>query len=163
VASHAKHSRLLVIDADVLRASGGQNAVHATAQACRDYLRGVLDVCPRAYLTDKLSDEWKNHASIFGASWKAAMARRGKLDRADDRPDLEVRRPAQRATLTDVQREAFNKDIHLLEAALQAEGIVVSRDRRLAAIVGEVQKFARKLRSIRFVDPVRETVHDLGR
>lgn len=161
MASSAGYSRLLVIDADVLRASGGQDAAHPTAQACRDYLRGVLDVCHRAYLTDKLADEWKDHASFFGASWKAAMARRGKLDRADDRPDPEVRRPARRATLTDVQRDAFNKDIHLLEAALRASGIVVSCDRRLAAIVGEVMRFARKLKSIRFVDPVRESVHDL--
>jgi len=82
------------------------------------------------------------------------MARRGKLDRADDRPDLEVRGPAQRATLTAVQRDAFDKDIHLLEAALQADGIVVSCDQRLVVIVEAVQKLARKLKSIRFVDPV---------
>jgi hypothetical protein len=152
---------LLVIDADVLRSSGGEDAVHSTAQACRDYLRGVLDISHRVYLTDKLSDEWKDHASIFGASWKAAMARRGKLDRASDRPDLEVRRPARRATLTEAQRDAFEKDVHLLEAALQSGGIVVSCDRRLMTIVTEVKKFARKLKQIRIVDPVHESIDDL--
>lgn len=86
MASSIRYSRLLVIDADVLRASGGRDATHPTAQACRDYLRGILDICHRAYLTDKLADEWKDHASFFGASWKAAMARRGKLDRADESP-----------------------------------------------------------------------------
>lgn len=74
---------------------------------------------------------------------------------------MEVRRPAQRATLTDAERDAFNKDIHLLEAALQADGIVVSCDRRLVVIVEAVQKFARKLKSIRFVDPAHESVQDL--
>ena len=64
-------------------------------------------------------------------------------------------------SLTDAQREAFDKDLHLLEAALWAEGIVVSCDRRLASILDEVKRVARKLRSIRIIDPARESVLDL--
>lgn len=162
MAARATASRLLVIDADVLQASGGDSAAHGTAQACRDYLKGVLDICHRAYLTDRLADEWREHASVYGATWKAAMARRGKLERAHDQPDLEVRRRAARVPLVGGQRAAFDKDLHLLEAALQAGKIVVSCDRRLAMILGEVKKTARKLRQVRFVDPVAELVDDLG-
>ena len=91
------------------------------------------------------------------------MARRGKLERADDQPDAEIRGPARRVQLTAKERAAFDKDVHLLEAALQAEKVVVTRDQRLIKIVNEVKKVARKLRSITFIDPTGSSVADLGR
>ena len=157
----AAKSRRLVIDADVLRASGGPNAVHPTATKCREYLQGVLRICHRAQVSDQLNTEWYTHASKFARDWKTAMAQRGKLERVEDVEDVEVRRKLPGAELTDEEQAALDKDLHLLEAALRADRVVVSLDARMKRIANKASKVARKLRGLRFVDPTAESVESL--
>jgi hypothetical protein len=153
--------RQLVIDASVLRASGGADAVHPTASQCRDFLLAVLTICHHVILGDTASDEWKAHTSAFAQTWWTSMLARRKVARVDDRIDEEVRGPLRRADLTDKQRAAIEKDLHLIEAALRADCIIVALDLRLTEYVRIATAQARKLKAVRFVDPREETADEL--
>lgn len=89
------------------------------------------------------------------------MEARRKVERVEDRIDEEVRRPLERANLTARQRAAIEKDLHLIEEALRAHRIIVGIDLRLTEYVELAGERARKLRTIRFVDPRKETADKL--
>ena len=154
-------SKRLVIDASVLRASGGAAAVHPTATRCRDFLVSVLEICHRVILSESMQVEWKAHASKFAHGWWTSMAARRKILRVDDDADEEVRRPLGKAKLTEKQRAAIEKDLHLLEDALRGDAIVVGIDIRLTEYVTKASERARKLKSIRFIDPCDESADEI--
>lgn len=153
--------KLLVIDASVLRASGGADAEHPTATQCRDFLIAVLEICHHVIVSGRTLDEWKTHASKFARTWWVSMEARRKVERVEDSVDEEVRRPLERATLTARQRAAIEKDLHLIEDALRAHKIIVGIDLRLMEYVEQAGERARKLRTIRFVDPRKTTADKL--
>jgi hypothetical protein len=153
--------KLLVIDASVLRASGGVDAEHPTATQCRDFLIAVLEICHHVILGKSALDEWKTHASKFAQTWWYSMEARRKVQRVEDRSDEEVRRPLEQADLTAKQRAAIEKDLHLIEDAIRAHRIIVGIDLRLMEYVERAGERARKLRTIRFVDPRKETAGKL--
>jgi hypothetical protein len=66
-------SRRLVIDADVARSAGGEQATHPRSKHCRDFPRAVLEICHRLVLTPLTGDEWKRHRSRFAATWLGQM------------------------------------------------------------------------------------------
>lgn len=146
-------SKRLVIDADVLRASGDAGATDPRARRCREFLLAVKQICHHAHLTDSLRDEWRRHASKFGRTWWVEMSRRGKILRNSDAEDPEVRSRVPRAGLCDADFAALEKDLHLLEAALRADDIVVTAEAELPRIVEGCKTIVRKLKRIRFVPP----------
>src|SRR5262249_21736999 len=119
----------------------------------------VLDICHRVILSDSAHNEWKTHASKFARSWWVSMLARRKVERVEDSVDDEVRRPLERSNLTDKQRAASEKDLHLIEDALRTHRIVVGIDLRLTEYVERAGERTRKLRTIHFVDP-REVTAD---
>jgi hypothetical protein len=121
----------------------------------------VLTICHHVILGDTASDEWKAHTSAFAQTWWTSMLARRKVARVDDRIDEEVRGPLRRADLTDKQRAAIEKDLHLIEAALRADCIIVALDLRLTEYVRIATAQARKLKAVRFVDPREETADEL--
>jgi hypothetical protein len=161
VAKRKPPSKRLVIDASVLRASGGTGAVHPTATQCRDFLVAVLKICHRVVLSESMQVEWKTHASKFAHSWWTSMEARRKVLRVDDDADQEVRRPLGKAKLTEKQRAAIEKDLHLLEDALRGDAIVVGIDIRLTEYVTKASERARKLKPIRFIDPRDESADEI--
>ena len=81
------------------------------------------------------------------------MTARKKVIRYDDHHDVEIRRKLKKALLTDRQREDINKDLHLLEAALLADCIVVGLDSRLTRCLDVAATVAKKIKRVRFIDP----------
>lgn len=150
-----------MIDASVLRASGATDATHPTATQCRDFLIAVLEICHRVILSDTLRVEWKNHASKFAHTWWTSMEARRKVRRVDDDINEEIRRSLQKAKLTDKQRVAVEKDLHLIEDALRGDAIVVGTDVRLTEYVAKASQQVRKLKSIRFIDPRQRSAHEI--
>ncbi|MFH1609234.1 MAG: hypothetical protein ABID40_01215 [Candidatus Bipolaricaulota bacterium] len=49
--------------------------------------------------------------------------------------------------------DALNKDRHLLEAALTADRVIVTRDTNIMSILAKTRKGARLLRDLRWINP----------
>jgi len=157
-----KNSKLLVIDASVLKASGDENATYPTSKNCHQFLQNVLDICHRAILTRALEVEWNNHKSRFGQAWRVKMEDRGKLIRIRGVEDLELKTKIYLTDviledLTDKQRADVKKDIHLIEAALATDKIVVSLDdntarRFFAQAAQEVEELS-ELKAVAWINP----------
>jgi hypothetical protein len=83
----------------------------------------VLKVCHRIVLTPALTAEWNAHQSQFARTWRAEMLTLGKVVNIEEIPNELVRGQVSK-------RKAVHKDLHLIEAAMATDNLVVSLDDR---------------------------------
>jgi predicted nuclease of predicted toxin-antitoxin system len=62
--------------------------------------------------------------------------------------------------MTDADRETIEKDHHLLQAALSADRIIVTRDDSFRRALGKTPQGAQLLRSIRWINPVKNATEE---
>src|ERR1700733_2465603 len=110
-------SRRLVIDASVASAAG--QTLELASRRCREFLQAVLRISHRATMTPRLRGEWNRHQWLFARAWLAEMTSKAKVeDIADVQNDeLRVQVPG---------TASARKDLHLIEAALATDNIVIS-------------------------------------
>ena len=130
-------SLLLVVDADILRASG---CSEGHASNIRDMLQTILTVCHRVLLSEEARSEWDRHASRFARTWWTAMSSRGKI-----RPVmLQLASHVEALDSCGLPPERLpnlNKDLHLVVAALEyGDRIVISNDKRAAGGFSELAR-----------------------
>ena len=145
----AVKSRLLVIDANILRSAG--ETEHPVSSACRNFLNRVLEICDRMVLTQQIHKEWKEHASRFSRKWRRSMAARRKTVKVSPK---EV--PLNKTSLSDKDCDIIEKDWHLVEAAFAADGIIVTRDKEFRRVLEKTEHGGR-LKCIKWVNPVKES------
>ena len=151
-----KRSKRLVIDADVARSCGGKDATHPVARKCREFLDGVREVCHHVVMTSEISREWKKHASRYARTWQASMVARRKVNRPLV-PAVSGFRAGLEANVSNAtDRAAMLKDIHLLEAALATDNIVVSRDDSARGLFSKTARVVHAIRSTVWVNPAEE-------
>jgi len=138
-------SRRLVIDASVASAAG--LTMNPTSRRCREFLQAVLRISHRSTMTPVLREEWRRHQSLFAARWLAEMRSKAKVVEIADVRNEELRAQAPLSLST-------QKDLHLIEAALPTDRIVVSLDQRAREELA-VQAAA----DVMWVDPVDEGGH----
>jgi len=78
-ASKPPRSKLLVVDASVMRVAGGIEAQDPVPARSRDALRAILTICHRVCLSPELRAEWKRHQSRFARGWLTRMYARRKV------------------------------------------------------------------------------------
>ena len=88
----ARDSKRLVIDTDVARASGDEDATDPRAINCRDFLKEVRSQNHKVVMTRKISDEWKRHRSGFAFEWRVSMYARRRVDSIDPPEDQTLHR-----------------------------------------------------------------------
>jgi len=115
-------SRRLVIDASVASAAGET----LQSRQCREFLRAVLKICHRIVLTPTLTVEWNEHQSQFARTWRAEMLSLGKVVNIEESPNERVRNQVPK-------RKAVQKDLHVVEAAIATDNVVISLDDRAHA------------------------------
>lgn len=148
-------SKQLVIDADVARASGSKEAKNPRAKQCRDFLQTVLSVCHRVVMTRTISDEWKNHQSRFARRWLVSMKARRKIVKIDPSKDTTLREIIKNTTHDENKIDVLLKDIHLLEAAMKTDNIIISLDETVRKLLANVAKSVGEIRDIIWVNPER--------
>ena len=117
----------LVIDANVLRGASRTAGADPPGSTLRAVLVAVLTICHRAVTSPQLEREYATHASAFGTRWLSAMQRKGKVGGVLAAETKRARRWKQSAALTSPkQKAALEKDLHLVLAAMEADGVVVS-------------------------------------
>jgi hypothetical protein len=112
-------SRRLVIDASVASAAG--LAMNPDSRRCREFLQALLRISHSATMTPLLRVEWSRHQSLFARRWLAEMTSKAKVENIADTPNDELRSQAPRT-------RSAQKDLHLVEAALATDKIVISLD-----------------------------------
>jgi hypothetical protein len=139
--------RCLVIDTDIARSAGGMEAQEGRSKSCRDFLIAVLETQHKVVTTDAIRTEWHKHQSRFTRTWLVSMFARKKVCLIDAPIDEELRKKVEQAADDEQKRAAMLKDIHLIEAALQADQIVISMDetvrycfRKTALTIGTIRR-----------------------
>jgi hypothetical protein len=150
-----------VIDADVVRAAGGKEATHPTSQHCRDFLDAVLTICHGMALSQPLYQEWRTHESGFARGWRRSMLGHRKFTNVGDVMKADLRSAIVSLPLTEREVAAALKDVHLVEAALAADRVVVSCDKEASSILRKAARHIPALRDIMWVNPTEDHDHIL--
>jgi hypothetical protein len=148
-----KSSRRLVIDASVARSSGGEDAVFPTSKNCRDFLKTVLEICHHVVLTPEIREEWHKHKSNFARRWLVSMFARKKVELIDSAEDRVLRGKIDQASQNEKSKAAMLKDVHLLEAALMTDEIVVALDETVRALFIKVAVNVGEIRNVAWINP----------
>lgn len=113
-----------MVDASVASAAG--QTLHPSSFRSREFIVEVLKISHRIVMTAALAAEWDKHQSLFALRWRAEMRSQVKIVDIVDVENADVRSQV-------VVSPAVMKDLHLVEAALATDRIVVSLDDRARA------------------------------
>lgn len=144
-----KPSKRLVIDASVARAAG--ETEHPVSSSCRRFLQDVRDICHRAVVTPTIDEEWERHQSRFFRKWCRSMTAKKKLEKITPNPlnlDLDC--------FGQEERNAIEKDLCLLEAAIAADKMLVTLDDSLRAALESTPQGRRFLKQLHWCNPPRD-------
>jgi hypothetical protein len=145
-----------VIDASIARAAG--RTEHPTSRNARQALLAILEHGHAFGAASPLREEWKRHASQFARTWLTSMHARRRVHSLD-RPPLGSLRQKLREAIPDVgdDREALDKDCHLVEAAVAFDRLILSLDERARALFHAAALRVGELRSIGWVNTNQKT------
>jgi predicted nucleic acid-binding protein len=125
-----RQSRLLAIDASVLRSAG---AKEGHSSHCAALLSSVLEICHRATFSSEIKAEWDKHQSRFSVKWRASMVARKKMVPAGihARQNALLGQIESQPGLSRQDRAALKKDAHMLASAMEADRVIVTGDQNL--------------------------------
>ncbi|BAI62284.1 conserved hypothetical protein [Methanocella paludicola SANAE] len=138
----------LVIDACVGHASD--------SKVCRDVLNTVYTHKYHVVMSEQLWDEWKRHKGRFAVSWMKAMADKGRLLRKAIETNDDIRnkiRSSIAAKKDPTILVVIMKDMHLVEAALVTDNIIISLDERARGHFKRASTMSEELKVIIWVNP----------
>jgi tellurite resistance protein len=151
----ARGPKCLVIDADIARSAGGMDAQDGRSKCCRDFLNEVRDTKHKVVTTEAIREEWHKHQSRFARTWLVSMMAHKRVCWVDAPADDELRHKVELVTLNEKKRVAILKDIHLAEAAIKADKIVMSMDETVRNCFHETAQTIGVLKQIVWVNPSR--------
>ena len=147
-----KDSKRLVIDTDVARAVGNKDCVHPTGQRCRDFLEAVRKNDLRVVMTPEIEDEWRRHQSRFTRKWRLRMYAKKNIVRIEPTSNQAL---LNRVDATDKGMAAMIKDWRFVEAAMENDRTVASRDDVVRKLFSKACDQVGQLREIVWVNPDR--------
>jgi hypothetical protein len=151
----ARRTRLLVVDASVARSAG--ETEHPVSSACRACLEAILLICHRVAVTPAIRDEWDRHMSRFSRKWRRSMAARRKPLETVATAAV----PIEVTAYSSPAREQIEKDACLLEAAIAADRIIVTRDDSLRLALSRRPDGTALVQSIKWINPVTDGARSL--
>lgn len=151
-----------MIDADVARACGGENAVHPTAANTRDFLQAVLTICHKAVMTPEMQREWNKHQSSFARKWRRSMVAKKKLVMLNLDEHDALRQGIRTQDLSDNKKKAMLKDCHLIEAALNAGYSIISMDDVARGLFSGAANSIADLHTVLWINPARDHEKVIG-
>lgn len=152
-----KNPKILVIDVSVTRSAGGEDATSPISTDCRDFLFKVYEICHRAVSTFEISEEWKGHKSRFFINWKRWMRGQKKINDlgSTETENKGLRDKIEQVVRNENHKEEILKDIHLIEAALATNQIVISRDDTMDDLRKKYQDQIPEFKKIVWVNPTK--------
>ena len=151
-----KNSKQLVVDTDIASSASGELVHDTRPKQCRDFLLAVKDNRHSIVLTEAIHEEWQKHQSKFTRTWLVSMYARRLVSHIEAPTDAELRQKVEIATIGQKKRAAMLKDVHLIEAALQADNIVTSLDETVRQCFHEATSTIALLKQITWANPCKE-------
>jgi len=148
-----KRGKRLVVDTDVVSSAGGENATEIRSTNCRDVLKAILSASHVVVISKDIIEEWKKHQSLFAKTWLRTMFARRLVYNLNTPINEELRLKIEALAINDKRRVAMLKDIHLIEAALLADKIVISIDGAAKGYFQEVMQEIVGLKQIAWAKP----------
>jgi len=149
-----KQSKRLVIDANIAQAAG--TTEHPSSKFCRECLLAVLHVCHKVVMTPAISEEWSKHQSLFAKKWLRQMIAKKKRVIGVNLTDCEKKQlhdNIENSGKSPSQQNAMLKDVHLLEAALATDNIVISSDEKVRELFNDLSEPVVSLKQVAWVNP----------
>jgi len=148
-------ARRIVVDASVARSAGHSPVPGFVSSPCRAVLDAILEARHSIALDEEGLREWKRHRSRYARGWLVRMfARRLALLVGNVRDDHLRARVRESASTSDWK--ALEKDCHLVETALKADQIVISRDEAVRNLFRQVCPSVEELKPILWANPEKE-------
>ena len=146
--------RRLVVDADVLYGAGQPGTPSDSGARRTKFLNAVLTICHHAVVSTELGREWEEHASKVAVEWWAPMVSWSKTDPPDALSgDDSLKERVLATTPTAAERAIMEKDWHLILAALQSDGLIVSCERKARRHFHRAARDVPELSRLVWVDP----------
>jgi hypothetical protein len=144
----------IVVDASVAQSAGWETSTQGPSIRCRQSLEAILTFDHEVVFSQECLDEWKRHRSNYSKKWLYSMFSRKKVMPPEDLTHNEkLRASLSQAAISDSSRAAIEKDAHLLEAALQADRIVISRDETVRALFRQCCPAVAEIRTVLWANP----------
>ena len=150
---------LLVVDSDVIQSCSPLGSQHPIGSRNRDFLIGILEICHHVVLTDEISDEWRNHSSSFFRKWRLSMHAKKKFDRVITPDSLGTK--LEKLDVSEKAIAAMLKDVHLIDAALCADCIVISMDEKAHNLFINASDRIKKIKRVRWLNPINDLAADI--
>lgn len=107
-------------------------------------------------LSPELLEEWRAHRSSYSNTRLTSMYARRKVERVEARRDESLALAVSRCAETEAEEKTMAKDLFLVEAALAADGIIVSRDDRARDCFRRAAVAVERIRHVVWANPVTE-------
>ena len=141
----------MVVDASVAQSSGNEGATDLTAQMCRKALLVIRDRQMSVVLSPAIIAEWKAHQSRFARLWLHEMYGRRRVVKVLPRSQEQLRREISKSDPKSAQ--VMMKDLLLVEAALDSDKRILSRDAAARDCYQALATPRRELRAIHWGTP----------
>lgn len=149
-----KTSRRLVVDASVAQSAGSDFATHTTSTDCRAVLRVALSVCHTAVFSSEITSEWDKHQSVYAREWRVLMESRRKVVKTEKSSwQTRIHAAIHSTLLNQKDIAAALKDAHLVDAALQADGLIISSDDVAKSLFVHVSENMREIGHLIWLNP----------
>lgn len=143
----------IVIDASVARSAG--ETIHPVSKSCRDFLESFRLSSNILVMSKSIFSEWKKHQSHFSMTWRSKIIASKRLKVIEDIEYESIRNNIEKLTNNKV-KTAILKDIHLVEAALQTDEIIISCDNKMRVLLCGLTHNCKIIREVIWVNPVNE-------
>jgi len=143
--------RSIVVDASIARAAGTRAVTSSIT--CRQLLLAITVQRHKVVLTPEIKAEWKRHQSNFSRKWLVDMVSRKLFVQVSPAQHGACRTEASAATSPN--REAMEKDLHLIEAALITDRLVLSLDDKARALFCGLASSVGIVRTIDWRNPLK--------
>lgn len=111
-------------------------------------------ICHKLIINNNLFDEYLNHVSRSNLGWLATMRSLGKVVRIKESiKDEELRRKILDNLEFPDAKDLVEKDLHLIELALQGDSIIFSFDKRIRRHVSTIVDLVNEIRKIVWQNP----------
>ncbi len=142
-----------MIDASIAGLSGEASP---RGDNCRGFLDSVRDCKHRIVMIAAIAIEWRHHAARFSRTWLTSMWGRRQVDQIDVAPNEWLRTKLDQAYPSDKRRQAVAKDVHLVEAALETDRTIASRDEKARSLLIAAVPHVKLLGTVMWVNPVND-------